>query len=276
MLNTIKLKASTNQSTPLLISNSVRKYSFLDYFTRKQEQKKSSDNGSTKELLNTLTKNDNSADDVVNKGLAEKNVNFKTTAVIGDSKLYEERVKYLRDHRFSQLKVSKWNKIDETTVEKFTKEDILNLVKKYNIEQDAISKPFSDYKTKFLFAKDLQKISGRSLSDFNLSLFNTPEEFLQFYQKIFLSGSFDKYDETKPLAVYLKVGEDSADLENDVFINFKDAGSEYEELVSTITNRTKVFPAKDNNVKIKNTRNLEEQKTLKDIIKEEAEYLNLK
>lgn len=276
MLNVIKLKADINRSTSLLISNNVRHYSFLDYFTRKQEKKVPTDNGSTKELLNTLTKNDNSAYDAVNKGLAEKNVDFKTTAVIGDSKLYEERVKFLRDHRFSQLKVSKWNKIDENNLNNFTKEDILNLVKKYNIEQDAISKPFADYKTKFLFAKDLQKISGRSLSDFNLSLFNTPEEFLQFYQKLYLSGSFDKYDETKPLAVYLKVGVDSAELENDVFINFKDAGNEYKELVSTITDRTKVFPAKDNNVKIKKTRKLDEQKILKDIIKEEAEYLNLK
>ncbi|KAL6933751.1 uncharacterized protein HGUI_00071 [Hanseniaspora guilliermondii] len=276
MLNIIKLKSSTNKSTNLLISNKVRNYSFLDYFVMKQEQKKASGDVSTKDLLQTLTKNDKSADDAVNKGLSDKNVDFKTTVVIGDSKLYEERVKYLKDHKFSQLKVSKWNKIDETSVKKFTKDDILNLIKKNDIKQEDISKPFSDYKTKFLFAKDLQKFSGRSLSDFNLSLFNTPEEFIQFYQKIFLSGLFDNYDETKPLAVYLKVGDDSFKPENDFSIDFKDAGSEYEELVSTITDRTKVFPAKDNNVKIKNTRSLDEQRTLKDIIKEEAEYLNLK
>ncbi|GMM40167.1 hypothetical protein FOG51_00540 [Hanseniaspora uvarum] len=276
MLQAIKLKSNANQSRALLSQYSKRNYSFLDYFTKKQENKTTVTKETTKDLLSALTKNDTGSQEAVNKESATKTLNFETTAVIGDSKLYEERLNSLKAHRFSQLKVNKWNKIDESEVGAFTKEDILNLIAKYNIKQDEISKPFADYKTKFLFTKDLQKLSGRSLSDFNLSLFTSPEEFLQFYQKIYLSGSFDKYDETKPLAIYLKVGEDSKKLENEIFLDLKDAGKEYKELVSTITERTKVFSPKDNNVKIKNTRSRQEQESLKEIIKEEAEYLNLK
>lgn len=270
MFQSIKLKSNLLNSTAILSHSSKRNSSFLDKIFSKKSPKQE-----TSKLIKTLEKNDLTSEEAVNKGTATETVNFANTFVIGDSEVYEERLENLKAQRLSQLKIRKWNYLEESKLKGFSHSDILELISKYNIKEEELSTPFADYKTKFLFAKDLQRVSGRSLSDFHFSLFVSPEEFLQYYQKIYLSGSFDNYDETKPLAIFMKVGDDVPNPSNNVFLSSKYIGPEYTEYVEKITERTKVFSPKYNNVKIKKTKSAEEQKRLKEIIKEEAEYLNL-
>lgn len=285
---------SNPQKTSLLHHRRTGFFDFLGRGKSDKDEKKDILNSSTtkqetKELAESLVKGEDETS--AEKSSEIKVLDMKTTKVIGENSAYESYLKSLKEHRISSLKLNDWYTKDVLKAKEFEKfETILkDLLLKYKLELNELAVPFKDFKTKFLFAKDIQAKTGVFLSDYNVTLFTSPKDYKTFFYEVVLSGELFKYQEKKPLAIDIEIvsgseaqtnkeialkrlqAEFSGDSE-DPSIKHKDFSPEYNQLLDSMVERTKVFRPETSNIRVKTFRNFRDQEILKRKLEQEIEY----
>lgn len=66
-----------------------------------------------------------------------------------------------------------------------------------------IKDTFPDLNVKFRFVKRLQSLSGYPISDYQLTILKTPNEFKNYYLENIVSGKLLQFNEKEPNAIYL-------------------------------------------------------------------------
>lgn len=293
-----KVLVSTPLKTSLLLHKRTGFFDFLGRGKSDKDEKKDILNSpttkqETKELAESLVKGEEEA--AAEKNSEIKVLDMKSTKVIGETAAYESYLKSLKEHRIASLKVNDWYTKDVLKAKEFEKfETILkDLLLKYKLELNELAVPFKDFKTKFLFAKDIQAQTGVLLSDYNITLFTSPKDYKTFFYEVVLSGDLFKYQEKKPLAIDIEIvsgseaqtdkeialkrlqAEFSGDSE-DFSIKHKDFSPEYDQLLDSIVERTKILRPETSNVRVKTYRNFKDQEILKRKLEQEIDYSHSK
>ncbi|EDO14312.1 hypothetical protein Kpol_160p3 [Vanderwaltozyma polyspora DSM 70294] len=94
--------------------------------------------------------------------------------------------------------MSKSKVSSETELDNIISESIANTNKDQTLDQS-----FSSIEDKFNFTKLLQSKTGYMIPDLEITLFQTPLEFKQYYVKEILSGKFGRYKDSEPNAIHL-------------------------------------------------------------------------
>ncbi|CCH62683.1 hypothetical protein TBLA_0I00180 [Henningerozyma blattae CBS 6284] len=72
-----------------------------------------------------------------------------------------------------------------------------------NITDTILTDNFPDLSTKFNFSKEIQKKSGYLISDYNVTLFNSPVDFRNYFRTEVFSGKLGLFKESEPNAIHL-------------------------------------------------------------------------
>ncbi|OBA28825.1 hypothetical protein HANVADRAFT_51269 [Hanseniaspora valbyensis NRRL Y-1626] len=289
---------SQPQKTVLLQQKRTGFFDFLgrgksDEDEKKEILNKSTTKEETKQLAESLVKGETESS--VDSKTEIKVLDMKNTRVIGDNSAYETYLNNLKEHRISSLKINDWSVKTCLQAQEFENfETILKeLLIKYNLELNELSIPFKDFQTKFLFSKDIQAKTGIILSDYNITLFASPKDYKTFFYEVVLSGELYKYQEKKPLAIKIDVVSDSeiqtdkeialkrlqaefSDVSDAITMKYKDFNSEYQQILDSMVERTKVFRPQTNNIRVKTFRTFKDQNTLKQKLEQEVEYSHSK
>ncbi|XBW37143.1 hypothetical protein QEN19_002721 [Hanseniaspora menglaensis] len=288
----------SQQKTALLQHKRTGFFDFMGRGKSDEDEKKDLLNNTltkedTRELAESLVKGENAA--AVDSKTEIKVLDMKNIRVIGDETAHKAYLKNLKEHRIFSMNVNEWQVKEQIKSKEFEKfETILkDLLLKHKLKLNDLSIPFTNFQTKFLFSKEIQAQTGISLSDYNVSIFKSPKDYKTFFYEVVLSGELFKYQEKKPLAITLDIVADADHqtdkeialkrleaeffdtIENDS-IKYREFNSEYQELVDSMIERTKIFRPVVNNVRVKTFRNYKDQSIMKKQIKDEIEYSNIK